>query len=398
MTAKRSVTRYRGRERGSLFLLALTALTVLLMLGASLMEKAQTALHRATQENRSTRSFHLAEGGIHAALHGLNEPNGWLTYTGESNMAMAGGFFDVAVAPAPSTRGVLTDRLTLVATGYLPGPNGAQRNPCTIRVLTHKDPRYFSYAVFGSDKVRVGNGTVTVMADSYSSDDGAYGGSNVAESADIGTNSTAANAVEILPQGEVHGNVTVGAGACVPSACVDNQGTITGDITALDVPVLLPSVGSIPAGVTELGDVWLDTTDELVLGAGAYHMTDLDIFGNAQITCNGKVVIYIDQASDAATPDIRIGGNGIVNTSQIPANLVLYCCDDVVSITIGGNGTLYGGIYAPRAHVVLNSGEVYGSVVAHTVAMNGATAHLHYDEALRDHASPHAVVRSWEVL
>jgi len=230
--AKLPLTRYRPRERGALFLLALMALTVLLLLGASLMEKAQTALHRATQENRSTKSFHLAEAGIHSALHGLNQPNGWLTYTGESDMAVVGGFFDVAVAPAPSARGLFTDRVTLLATGYLPGPNGAQRNPCTIRVLAHKDPRYFAYAAFGSDKVTIGNGSVTVMADSYSSDSGDYGGGNVGEDADIGTNSTAADAVVILAQGELHGSVTVGAGACVPSSCVQNSGTITGDITA----------------------------------------------------------------------------------------------------------------------------------------------------------------------
>lgn len=396
--AKLPLTRYRPRERGALFLLALMALTVLLLLGASLMEKAQTALHRATQENRSTKSFHLAEAGIHSALHGLNQPNGWLTYTGESDMAVAGGFFDVAVAPAPSARGLFTDRVTLLATGYLPGPNGAQRNPCTIRVLAHKDPRYFAYAAFGSDKVTIGNGSVTVMADSYSSDSGDYGGGNVGEGADIGTNSTAADAVVILAQGELHGSVTVGAGACVPSSCVQNSGTITGDITALNVPHLLPSVGSIPPGVTELGDIWLDSNEELVLDAGSYHMTDLDLFGSAQITCNGKVVIYIDQTSDAGSPDIRIGGKGIVNTSQIPANLVLYCCDDVVDITISGNGTLYGGIYAPQADITMNSGEVYGSVVGRTVTMNGADSHLHYDEALRDHANPHAIIRSWEVL
>jgi len=150
--------------------------------------------------------------------------------------------------------------------------------------------------------------------------------------------------------------------------------------------------------VTELGDIWLDSNEELVLDAGSYHMTDLDLFGSAQITCNGKVVIYIDQTSDAGSPDIRIGGKGIVNTSQIPANLVLYCCDDVVDITISGNGTLYGGIYAPQADITMNSGEVYGSVVGRTVTMNGADSHLHYDEALRDHANPHAIIRSWEVL
>ncbi|MCJ7751515.1 MAG: hypothetical protein MUQ65_10545, partial [Armatimonadetes bacterium] len=272
-----------------------------------------------------------------------------------------------------------------------------QRNPCTIRMITHKDPRYFSYAVFGDQRVTVGNGTVTVKTDSYTSDDGTYGGSNVGAKADIGTNSTAADAVTVLPQGEVHGNITVGAGAASPDLCVDNKGTVSGDIAALDVPNLLPSIPSVPPGAIELGDIYLDQNQTLVLDAGTYHMTDLDMFGTSQITCNGQVILYIDTTTDS-TPDIRIGGNGIVNTSQIPANLTIYCLEDVVNITISGNAALYAGIYAPQADIVMNSGELYGSVIGRSVTLNGANAHVHYDQALRDHANPRAVMRSWEIL
>jgi hypothetical protein len=114
-------------------------------------------------------------------------------------------------------------------------------------------------------------------------------------------------------------------------------------------------------------------------------MTDLDVFGNASVVCNGKVVIFLDQSTDGATPDVRIGGNGIVNTSQIPANLVLYCSDDVV-------------IYAPNADIVLNAGDVFGALVGRTVTLNGVNSAVHYDTALRDNVSPYALMRSWEVL
>jgi len=394
----RKVLRHRAVERGSVFLLSIVVLTVLLVLGASLMEKAQTAVYRTSVSNRGTQSFHLAEAGVQRALWALRQPNGWLTYGGESRIALPGGFVDVSVSPPPSARGVFTDRVTVLATGYLPGPNGAKRHSCTVRAITHKDPRYFEFAVFGTDGVTIGNGIVSVLADSYSSDNGEYGGANVSESADVGTNSTAAGAVKILPQGEVHGNVCVGWGAVVPSACVDNKGLITGTVSALDSANQLPSITSWPAGAVELGDVWLDGSKELVLGEGTYHMTDLDISGSARIVCNGKVVIYIDETSDMSTPDIRIGGNGIVNTSRIPANLILYCASDVTNIAISGNGQFYGGIYAPNAAITLNAGDLYGAVVGRTVTLNGATAKVHYDKALRDHANPNPVVRSWEVF
>jgi hypothetical protein len=390
--------RYRRKEAGWVFLVAMVTLTVLLVLGASLIERAQNALYRNTIDNRAVRAFHLADAGISRAVWALNQHNGWLTYAGEQKTLLAGGYYESTILPAPADREPDTSYVKVLSTGYLPGPNGTRAVPYQIVAIVAKDPRFFSYAVFGRDKVRVGNGTVTVKADSYDSRHGGYGGGNVLENADVGTNSTAAGAVEILPQGEVHGNITVGPGASPPSSAVNNKGTITGTISSAPSPVLLPSVRTIPPGAIHLGDVWLDNTQNLVLNEGTYYMTDLDMFGSSSITCYGKVVIYLDESTDKSTPEIRIGGNGIVNTSGIPSNLVIYCKDDVVDISISGNGTFYGGIYAPKATITLNSGELYGSIIGRVVNMNGATSHVHYDEALHDPANPHAMRCAWHEL
>jgi hypothetical protein len=288
--------------------------------------------------------------------------------------------------------------VTLDSTGYMPGPHGGRRLPVRVRVIGTKEPKYFSYAVYGKDKVTIGNGTVTVKADSYDSDNGNYGPGNTGEHADVGTSSTAANAIEILPQGEVHGSITVGSGASNPAACVNNKGLITGTISAALTPNYLPSITSLPSGLIQLGDVYLESNQELILDQGNYHMTDLDILGSAQIICNGKVVIYLDESTDRGSPDIRIGGNGMVNTSGIPSNLLIYCMTDVVSVAITGNGTFYGGIYAPQAAVTLSSGVVNGSLVGKTVTLNGATSHVHYDESLRDQTNPKVLMASWQEL
>jgi len=388
---------YPPSQRGSVFILAIVILTVILILGASLIERAQTTVYRASVENRAVKAFHLAEAGIHKSIWELNQPNGWLTYAGESAVELPGGFVDVSITPAPAQRSLYTTHVTVLATGYLPGPGGGMRYPATIRAITYKEPRYFTYAVFGQDEVIIGNGTVELYTDSYDSDDGDYDPGTATEDADIGTNSTDLDAIWVKPLGEVNGDIFVGADAVSPDLCVDNMGTVTGDILALDNPVLLPSV-VIPSGLIELGDVWLDNTQQLVLNEGAYHMTDLDLFGSAKVVCNGKVVIFLDQSTDGATPDVRIGGNGIVNSSQIPTNLVLYCSNDVVSIEISGNGAFYGGIYAPNANIVLNAGDVFGSLIGLTVTLNGVNSAVHYDTALRDNISPYAFMRSWEVL
>ena len=389
---------YRRRERGWVFLLASVILMVLLLLGASLIERSQNTLYRTSVDNRAARSFQIAEGGLHRALWALNQHNGWLTYSGEQPTPFGGGYYEVEVSPSPVERDPNTSHLTILAAGYLGGANGAKVLQRRIHATVGKDPRYFSYAVFGNETVRVGNGTVTVKADSYDSRDGAYGGGNVKANADVGTNSTAAGAVEILPMGEVRGDVTVGAGAEPPGDCVSNKGLVTGTISAADAPVLLPSIRSIPSAAKNLGDVWLDGGSQLVHTEGSYYLTDLDMFGASRIVCYGKVVLYIDCSTDADSPDIRIGGNGIVNTSGIPSNLTIYCRDDVTNVTVSGASSLYGGIYAPKAEITLNSGTIYGSVIGGSVNMNGATSHVHYDEALHDPANPHAVMCTWHAL
>jgi len=397
MSAPRLLT-HRSAPRGSVFLLAIVILTVLLVIGVSFIERAQTAVHRAGAESRSTKSFQLAEAGVHKALWELSRPDGWLTYTGETAVPLPGGQADIAISPSPSERAIFTENVTILATGYLPGPNGGQRSACTVRVVAHKDPRLFDFAVFGSDKVTIGNGSVSILADSYSSDDGDYGEGNVSCNADVGTNSTASDAIEILPHGAVYGNVIVGAGAPSPQGCVRNRGAVMGTVQALDAPRQLPSVTSVPAGAIYLGRVRLGGTSEMVLDEGTYHLSDLDVSGSARLVCNGRVTLYIDQTGDPSSPEVSIAGNGIANTSAIPSNLILYFFDDVTAVDISGNGTLYGGVYAPRADITLNSGQVHGALVGRKVGLNGGNANVHYDVSLRDNAHPNAVVCSWEVL
>jgi len=394
----RGLSSYNAGERGTVLLIAMLILAVLLFLGGSLIERAQNGVARAATDGLRGRSFHLAEAGIDRALWSLNQPGGWEAYNGEGPVTLGGGSFTVTVTPPGNQRGVFTDRVTLDSTGYMPGPHGGRRLPVRVRVIGTKEPKYFSYAVYGKDKVTIGNGTVTVKADSYDSDNGNYGPGNTGEHADVGTSSTAANAIEILPQGEVHGSITVGSGASNPAACVNNKGLITGTISAALTPNYLPSITSLPSGLIQLGDVYLESNQELILDQGNYHMTDLDILGSAQIICNGKVVIYLDESTDRGSPDIRIGGNGMVNTSGIPSNLLIYCMTDVVSVAITGNGTFYGGIYAPQAAVTLSSGVVNGSLVGKTVTLNGATSHVHYDESLRDQTNPKVLMASWQEL
>ncbi len=375
---------YRPAEQGSIFLLALITLVVLLALGASLIERSLSAVDRASVENRSAASFQLAEAGIHRALWALSQPDGWLTYAGESALPLPGGFVDVGVAPAPSERLLSTQRLAIIASGWLPGPNSTRRYPCTVRVLTHWEPNYFDFAIFGGEQVIVGNGRVQASA--------------AGNPADVGTNARKPKSVQIAPGGVVEGNVAVGHDAAVPAACVDNKGVIGGVITNMPDLKYLYSVPGLPPEAVALGSISLSGDAELILDAGTYHITRLSVTGSAKVTCNGKVIIYLGSEGSTTLTNLTIGGNGIVNTSMVPANLILYCFDNVATIDICGNGTLYGGVYAPKSEVTLNSGDVYGSLVARSVVINGSDSTVYYDENLSDDSKPRAAMRSWEVL
>lgn len=377
------VKNYRQSERGSILLLSIVILTVLLVLGSSLVERSQTAVARAAVESRSAKSFQLAEAGIHKALYSLDEPGGWVTYNGDSNIALPGGGAEVTVSPLPVVR-TTTQRITLISTGWVSGSGGARRYPHTIRVVAHWDPDYFDFAIFGDQKVLIGNGSVDTAPDG-----------TVAE---VGTNAKNFGAIELAPQGSVTGNLVVGYGAGTPSLCVDNKGTVSGSIDSLDMPKFLPSITSIPAGAVELGEVKL-TSSQLVLDEGTYHLTGLSISGNGSIKCNGKVRLYIGMPGASAAPtSLAIGGNGIINNSLCADNLVVYCLDNITGMSISGNGALYGGIYAPKSTLTLNAGDVYGALIAKMVEINGNDSQVYYDDSLSDESKSRAVIRSWEVL
>ncbi len=136
-----------------------------------------------------------------------------------------------------------------------------------------------------------------------------------------------------------------------------------------------------------------DTALEIV-GPCVFVMDgDIDIKGEVQITGNGSLEIY-------TAHDLTVGGNGILNLTADPSKLLIYGTatnDGDQTFTLHGNGALSSAVYAPHANVDLrgggHSGEMFGSVVAYQIFMNG-TYSFHYDENLANLAGPDA---SWQI-
>jgi hypothetical protein len=88
--------------------------------------------------------------------------------------------------------------------------------------------------------------------------------------------------------------------------------------------------------------------------------------------------------------DVSIGGSGLANDNLDPKSFMLWS-SGTRTISISGNGTLTGVVYAPGAPVVLSGGgspsgtaSMYGAVVGRDVTFNGNNTHFYYDESLAD--------------
>ncbi len=86
--------------------------------------------------------------------------------------------------------------------------------------------------------------------------------------------------------------------------------------------------------------------------------------------------------------DVDIGGNGVVNMSNVPENFQLFgtaSSGSSQTIKVSGNGAIQAAIYAPNADIELKgsgSGGVFmGAAVGDNITMTG-NFEFHYDEAL----------------
>lgn len=178
----------------------------------------------------------------------------------------------------------------------------------------------------------------------------------------------------------------------------DAEGTINSDRIALDFYAEIPdpvaptlsspetSLSGFIIGTSgatteyELVDFSVPSTDVYVVeGEVVMVITgDIDIKGEVQIAENSSLEIYV--AGDAT-----IGGNGVVNKTNIPENFMLFGTGTGTTIKLHGNGALIGAVYAPNSDIELkgsgSTGVMYGAAVGDDIEFVG-NYEFHYDEDL----------------
>lgn len=254
----------------------------------------------------------------------------------------------------------------------------------------------FNFMLFGALGVNIGGGAVI---DSYDSRLGVYGGTNVHDGGNIGTNGDIYGAVNVGNGSIVNGDAMTGAGSDPNEVIIMGMSSeITGEAAALEEPKELPSV-PVPTGLTNRGNLSVSGTSTTISQSGQYN--NLTLANNARVTITSNVTLYVSGAftlnnnaefriNPGCSVTFYFGGawslnsnSRINNMSQDPTKLVMYGTDTFTGPkTFCNNFETYAAMYFPKASVSLaNSAAFYGSVIARQF-MIGNNMRVHFDEAL----------------
>lgn len=252
--------------------------------------------------------------------------------------------------------------------------------------------QYFREALFGTDKISL-SGTITI--DSYNSLDGTYAMTQQKTGGDLGTNASAAGAVE-LKNVSIYGTLRVGPGGSEATTL-----KITGQpyyqsfevmqeafpIQNITVPSTGTNYGSVTVASKEYKLIPPGTYSSLNLKGGTIEMTpgtyvvtgNIDLAsGGSLLVKNGPVKIYVLGNITASA------GSSFANETQRSSNLIIYGGPNPQNFNMQGlsGGFLSFSMYAPNAILSFGGGsEFFGSFVAKELYVSG-NSNFHYDAAL----------------
>jgi hypothetical protein len=304
------------------------------------------------------------------------------------------------------------------STGTVPY-SGTQNITKILRVVLQSEgsPPLFDYGIFGNTSVTLAN---NALINSYDSELGAYGGANIHQNGNTGTNATGYGGITLGNNAVIQGLANSGYQSDPNQVIVQGHGSeITGEKAALDAAKEMPSVPP-PTGLPSRGNLTASGTGTTISQSGQYNNFSLNI--NARVTVTADVTLYITgtftlnnnaefRVNPGCSVTLYFGGNwNINNNSRInnittdPASLVMYGTDTFTGTkTFCNNTVTYAAIYFPRADIILsNNGAIFGSIVANSIYQNN-NAPIHYDEALGDLESDLGTnssfsVKSWQEI
>lgn len=384
--------RGRGTERrGSVMMVITMAVTVLGTLSMAILASTGSSSRLTRQVRDETGSMYVAEAGLSEAVYALSQGGDGVLGTAAARLDFGGGEYWVEVQDLGD--GVLS----LVSTG-VDGRAAAR----VQLVLQNAQPNPWSWGAFGDDGLQMDS---NARVDSYDSSLGDYdsqvtGNGNDAhagESGSVGSNQD----VTLDSNTAVYGDASPGpAGVATVTGNAVVTGSTAPSVSEFELPTLeIPPVGSsgdwtlsgsssdsFPAGEHGFDAFRLESSATLTLVGPAVLVCDSFVMdSNSEIivdATNGPVEIYVRD-------DFLLNSNALISSlTNIPADVRISLESDNIidldDVDFDSNSKLYGVLFAPNAHVMINSNfELFGSLVARQVSLD-SNSQIHFDEALLD--------------
>ncbi len=401
----------RKLRKGSVILPTLLIIMIIVGTGSTYLALSFNEFKLANRNANLQSSINLAEAGIEEAMLSIRKDDwsDWTTVTtdhyyrvfphiglGSGKQGLIKVYVSVLDSSAP----------IIFAEGRVLSDYGNIKKQIRLD-LTQKG--LFANGLTAKEQVTFNGNKIDI--DSYNSDNGDYNYStNRNDKGTVGSLALAFGSVNV-GNADIWGYVATGGG----QPDVGNQGSIRGnnspsgsyidwdrvaldfyadfaDISAPNPPspnTTLPSSGNIgtPSALSptyyKVSSYSSQSQDTLIIDGPVVIIIDgsMTTKGTIEITSTGSVEFYV-------AGDVDIGGNGMVNTSNIPSKTMIFGTASTPgsqSIKLAGNGALRAGVYAPNADLNLlgsgSGGEFMGAAVANNITMTG-NFDFHYDEAL----------------
>jgi len=280
------------------------------------------------------------------------------------NIPSATGWIKVDPTTGAKFRATITQKpatSTLIVT--VRGASGI--GTMTRAIQMEFKPSTRSHSLIGIASITMSGAAFT---DSYNSSKGAYGSSAPGRNGSIASNGN----ITLSNTAKVNGDARPGFGRMV---ILNDTASVTGLKLSLSSPSIYPSVILPASGITNLGDVVMNSGVQNVPG-GTYLIRNLTLSGSATINWTGPVTLYIQNS-------YSVSGNVVINAYQNnPKNRVINFLPTCVTATCTGTNTCVGDLYAPDTNfIVSGSVQKLGRIIAKTIN-NSSSGGMHADDAL----------------
>ena len=377
-------------EKGIVLVITLLVMTLLFIIGTAFLSISSTETLIAINERKRVQAFQLAEAGAERAIAELDINGAYPGSGGPQNLGL--GTYTTTVTNLAPPPGVVNP-MQLISTGFVPNGTVPLRATAKVQVDIQRGSP-FQFALFGLDLVEFDTVVTGVEVDSYDSAQGPYNPATAGAEAHIHSNEDIQLDVNNTVNGnaEAVGTVTVGAGSTITGSTTEGVPSIN-VVTDISYPACTNATGISPPAAFIFDPLDCDLT--VLAGAtvtfdqGTHSFHKITVESDASLAVTGPVQIFM-------TGQFKAYNGAVINTSQIPANLMIFSSYDGTDgngtdalMMAPGSGEFYGGIYALNGEVEFNEGgwQIYGAIVAKYIDLEDG-ARFHYDLALSRASNP----------